>query len=321
MGEIGEYVPDRDNVYTEGTTLSDIDKLINVKNPSKLPGAVLKVWHKKIRATAMKVAAAPLKNFEMNREGQRILPSDMVAIDGDLVFIHGIRHSVLGTGKGHESEELVDIVRDYVDGTVSEGHDWVVEEGLEKDFGIEGRVTPLQDMKEFFGLLGQQMHLQEEKSKNFFKKLRLCGRLITATATGFTKVGDAITYKQNRELNGLTFNAAIGLKKDPRYHIKSIELGDTLQLPQPLDMEVGLAMATNGGDLEKPNILIDRSYLQAQLVRERLKVLHAQQGEKKPATVHLLCGDLHRKQVGYFLKNPEYDVRASIRKWQNNNNQ
>lgn len=82
-------------------------------------------------------------------------------------------------------------------------------------------------------------------------------------------------------------------------------------MPEPLDMEVGFVL-THGNNYGVHNIIIDRSRILAKQLVDKLK---AKKTEKStPQNLHLVTGLSHESQIQYFLLNPDYDMRKSLKK-------
>lgn len=146
---------------------------------------------------------------------------------------------------------------------------------------------------------------------NFKQRLQGVGNLFKGAIEETVDMLDTVTYAKNDYIQKTIATATNKLKEDPRYFLRYKKLTDIATLPQPLDMEIGLVNSSRG-DLQRPNVIIDRSYYQAKQVETLINGIHANQETQTPITVHILCGDAHRRQVTYFLKHPEYDIRKSI---------
>lgn len=241
------------------------------------------------------------------------MPGDLVTIDSDIVVVHGIQHSFTGLGGDHSKSKLVQVVKQYIGKTSSNGHEWVTESGIERDFGIESVVTPLGDTKAFYDAKGKQLDVDGVKKGGLIGKLKAVGKLLSAEVSDNIDMVKSTTYAQNPEMLNIVDGARKQIAGSPDNFLRFQELRDMAEMPQPLDMEIGLVNASNG-NLDKLNVVIDRSYEQARLTREHLQQLHDKQEIKKPITIHVLCGELHRSQVTHFLKNPDYNVHESLKR-------
>lgn len=265
----------------------------------EIGSAVLKTWHNIIGPKLQEVNISPTKSFDKDRDGDNMFPGDMVGIDGDIVIVHGMEHSIIGLGGDHSENELIQVIKGYIDKTSSNGHEWVTESGLQRDFGIESKVTPLGDMKAFYESRGKQLDRETVQKGGLLGKLKAVGKLLSAEVGDNIDLIKSTTYAQNPEIFKIMDTARKKIEGTSNKFLRFQELKNIAEMPQPLDMEIGLVNTSNG-NLDKLNIVIDRSYEQARLTREHLQQLHNKQEIRKSITMHVLCGDLHRSQVIYF---------------------
>lgn len=291
-------------VFSAGNTLASVLKnsSIEVRDLTTFSRALSKTWHDSVRDEIKAMAETKVGTFD------NFLPCEIVPVGEDFIMIHGIIHGFIGKGNDHRNNRLVEIVRNYVDRTVRRGDFWFVEEGLEKDFGIADQVQSLKDSERYFEGM---VDVDEAVKQGFLKGAVILLNLVKNTALNYLDIYSSATYSQDHEITEMIGAAMDELKTDHRAFLKFVELVNRAKMPEPMDMEVGLVMASKG-DLKKLNMLIDRSEYQAKNARKLLSELRDKNDVKRPIVAHIFCGHLHVSQVAYFLKNPDYNVRQSL---------
>jgi len=295
--------------FGDNVTLADIARRIpgRVDNLKHLAQGILTVMHREQIPAIRYELNSPLENFETDKDGDIILPGDKISFGTDTIIIHGIRHSVLGYGIMPQNKKLTEYVRKYVAKTSEKGELWITEEGLDQDFGIKSD----RSLTYIDQYIDKKMEGKDFEKMNLKQKIKEAGSLIKGQAKDLFDVLNTLTYNRDDFIKKVILETEKKLKTDPRYLLKYLKLVDLASLPQPLDMEIGIVLASKG-NLRKPNFVIDRSNHQAREIEDYLKSMHFLQKKRTPVTAHVLCGDIHRTQISFFLTHPDYDIRKSI---------
>lgn len=175
---------------------------------------------------------------------------------------------------------------------------WFIEQGVSEQFGIvrTDNVVEMSDAQMFFDSIKTKRTGNRWKDVvAVFKDNLKAG---TTSPTMFNFVDKSI-LSMFRKINSLTLKDIM----DPRYTYNAIAFLRELELPEPMDMEVRYIL---GNAACGPDVCIDRSRIQAELIREN--------GMSLAGVCGAVTGADHTSQIKFFLENPAYDPKEAVKK-------
>lgn len=232
-----------------------------------------------------------------------IFPSEDVTNHGSEIKVHGVFH-----GRGsYEGGNLQyrDQLRSYVEYTLRKGERWYIEEGLKEDFALPEGCVSLHDISSY--KTREEENIQKLPwLKRFFYNLSDQRFNALMRDSDYMKMTD--TIRTNSELTLLCQDIKKGFITNQDYFLPLYNFVRLAKLPEPLDMEVKIALIVPLAEIPTHrNLGITRSHIQAQEVYE-LEIVREHDGR----LAHVLVGQEHGSQVTYFLKSPNYDPVISL---------
>lgn len=226
-------------------------------------------------------------------KGSRVVdyPIEFTTLGKSKVTILGVRHGLMS---GSELDRgYVKFIKDKV--ICDPDIIWFTEEGLANQFELSemSNVREIDDIK----VAVRKMN-PDDKGLAIVRTIKILHNAYKSM-TSLSSTRD--WYPEDvREISDALWKKS---RLNPELISNVLAFLKTAKLPEPLDME--LAMYMSNPRLE-PDLCIDRSKYQAEFVRSA--------AISSPGKYGVIVGYEHVSHIKYFLENPDYDARESIRK-------
>ncbi len=310
----------QDNLFRGGRTIKDLIATRSVQSDTleTIVPEVLDSWHNRVLPKLRNELSKPLPSLEIAKEfgGIETPPYRKVDLGNATVYLVGVTHS----GRNHKPKntDYGARIKNFVDHTHQQyGFTWATEQNLDRDFDIRDHAIDVKDQGHYFDLILASKTGSPDKQKGrrgFIKKLGDTVTVIKSVVQDRQAIVNALTYLQSDDL--IEVHGPVMTQLDQGNILLAQRLVEMSKLPEPLDIEASLVLS-NGNDLHKPSISVDRSYIQARRIEDIVRKLSSDKSAgdttaPESINVGFLIGHVHTTQVEYFLKNPAYKPHESL---------
>ncbi|OGH07223.1 MAG: hypothetical protein A2W22_06215 [Candidatus Levybacteria bacterium RBG_16_35_11] len=291
-------------IIRPGVTLKDLVQEREYRgDPTSFVVSILSEWHTRISPGIQQELSKPIGN---NKDGD----SKPVTLKTDKLFLSDTNLQLLGVIHGlgikKTKSSYGELIRNYVAEAARNGFAWFIEEGI-KDFDVPA--TSLTDMCEYVETyLGPLLQsIKGPKILGIVKVMKII-------KDEFVNAAESSDLSKEAAHAIAQAHGKLRILRNLGYALQMQNIFDIAKLPEPLSMEIGLALLADKKGVGARHLGIERSMIQARQLRELVLMLREQRSQEPGENINVgfICGDFHRSEVKYLIAHPNYNPHSSL---------